>query len=124
MNRADPIETGIEVLRGRYPGADSAFVSGSVMRGEATATSDLDVVVLFPHVECSYRESFFERGWPIETFVHDEETIEYYFIEKDLASGVGAIMHMVHDGVPVPARTPLNERIKARADALVDAGPP
>jgi predicted nucleotidyltransferase len=130
MNRADPIETAVEILRDRYADADSAFVAGSVMRGEGTPTSDLDIVVLFPRIERSYRESFFyprgdfERGWPIETFVHDEETIEYYFIEKDLKSGVGAIMHMVHDGVPVPTRTALNERIKARANALLDAGPP
>ena len=124
MNRADPIETGIEILRRRYAGADSAFVAGSVIRGEPTATSDLDIVVLFPHLAYSYRESFFAGGWPIETFVHDEETIEYYFIEKDVASGIGSIMHMVHDGVAVPGPTVLNERVKARANALLDAGPP
>ena len=59
MNRADPIETGIEILRRRYAGADSAFVAGSVMRGDATA-----------------------------------------------------------------GRTALNERVKARANALLEAGPP
>jgi len=130
MNRADPIETAVEILRERYAGADSAFVAGSVIRGDATATSDLDIVVLFPRLENSYRDSFFHPpgdfacGWPIETFVHDEETIEYYFIEKDRASGVGAIMWMVHDGVAVPGPTPLNERVKSRANALLAAGPP
>ena len=124
MNRTEPIETAIAMLRDRYAQADSAFVAGSVMRGEATASSDLDIVVLYPRLERSYRESFVRDGWPIETFVHDEETIEYYFIEKDLASGVGAMMWMVHDGVAVPTRTPLNDRIKARANALLDAGPP
>jgi hypothetical protein len=33
-------------------------------------------------------------------------------------------MWMVHDGVPVPARTPMNDRVKARANALLKAGPP
>jgi hypothetical protein len=124
MNRADPIETAVAMLRERYAAADSAFVAGSVMRGEATATSDLDIVVLFAHLERSYRESFVRDGWPIDTFVHDEETIEYYFAEQDRASGVGAIMWMVRDGVPVPAETPLARRVKARANALLEAGPP
>ena len=69
-------------MAARYPDADSLFLAGSITRGEATATSDLDLVVLFPFLERSFRESFVHRGWPVEVFAHDEETIEYYFIER------------------------------------------
>lgn len=123
MNGSDPRETAAAILRERYDGADSLLLAGSVIRGEATATSDLDLVVLYPVLERSFRESFHHSGWPVEVFAHDRETIEYFFIEKDLASGVGAMLWMVHDGIAVPGPTELNERVKARAEALLEAGP-
>ena len=95
--RPDPRQAALEILQ-RYPAADSLLLAGSVMRGEATATSDLDIVVLFPHVARSFRESFVHRGWPVDVFAHDIETIEYYFIEQDRKSGVGAIMWMGGQG--------------------------
>jgi hypothetical protein len=124
VNRPDPIQTAATILRERYDGADSVLLAGSVTRGEETATSDLDLVVLYPALDRSFRESFRYAQWPVEAFVHDRETIEYYFIEKDRASGVGSMMWMVHDGIPVPGPTPLNRRIKTRAKALIEAGPP
>ncbi len=96
------MEAAREILSTRYAGADSLLLAGSITRGEATATSDLDLVVLFPNLPRSFRESFVHRGWPVDVFAHDEETIEYYFLEQDLTSGVGAMLWMVHDGIPVP----------------------
>lgn len=122
--RPEPVEAAAEILEQRYAGADSVLLAGSTVRGEATSTSDLDLVVLFPTLERSYRESFAHRGWPVEVFAHDIETIEYFFIEKDRASGVGSMLWMVSDGAPIPRETPLNRRIKARAAALLLAGPP
>jgi hypothetical protein len=124
MKRSDPRQTATTVLRERYGEADSLLLAGSVVRGEETATSDLDLVVLYPQIEQSYRESFMHGGWPIETFVHDEHTIEYYFVEKDLVSGIGSMMWMVSDGLPIVGSTALNTRIKSRANRLLDSGPP
>ena len=45
------------------------------MRGQATETSDLDLVVVYERLEAAYRESFVHGGWPIEVFVHDPETL-------------------------------------------------
>ena len=94
-----------------------------MIRGEATATSDLDLVVLFENIDHAYRESFFHDGWPVEAFVHDEHSIEFYFIEKDLASGVGSLMWMVHEAEVLPGLTLLNRRVKQRADTLIANGP-
>ena len=60
-----------ELFETRYQGANAIFVTGSVVRGEATAHSDLDLVILFPKVERAYRESFIHKGWPVEAFIHD-----------------------------------------------------
>jgi len=124
LTRPEPLQAAGQILAARYPDADSLLLAGSIARGEATATSDLDLVVLFPFVERGFRESFVHRGWPVEVFAHDAETIEYYFIEKDRASGVGSMLWMVHDGIAVPRETALNRRIKVRAAELLAAGPP
>ncbi len=117
-----PIEAAHAVLD-RYPEADSAFLAGSVVRGEATPSSDLDIVMLFEHLDHAFRESFFEADWPVEVFAHDRETIEYYFLEEDRASGIGSLMWMVHDGIAIPDATPLNVAVKARALELIREGP-
>ena len=44
-----------ELFETRYLGANAIFVTGSVIRGEATKHSDLDLVILYPHVEHAYR---------------------------------------------------------------------
>lgn len=52
-------------------------------RGEATATSDLDITVLIDGAPAPYRESLTYAGWPVETFVHTEASIAHY-IAKDV----------------------------------------
>lgn len=117
-------ETVRRIGAARFPDADSIFLCGSVVRGEGTATSDLDLVVLFPHVEAAWRESFTFESWPVECFCHDLETAEYYFTELDRPSGVGALTHMVLDGIAVPNETELAQRLRARAQANYNVGPP
>ena len=107
-----------------FPTADSIFLCGSVVRGEASATSDLDLVVLFAHVDHAWRESFVFESWPVECFCHDLETAEYYFTEMDRPSGIGALLHMVLDGTVVPNETQLSRQLRARAAAAHRDGPP
>ena len=69
----------------RYAGADVILLAGSVVRGQGTATSDLDLVVLFERLPQAYRESLHADGWPVEAFVHDPDTLRYFFLEHDRA---------------------------------------
>ena len=71
--------TVLRIRAERFASADTVFLCGSVSRGEATPTSDLDLVVLFPRVDAAWRESFTFESWPVECFCHDLETAEYYF---------------------------------------------
>ena len=70
------------VLQERYGAADSLLLAGSVVRGEETATSDLDLVVLYPQIEQSYRESFHQDGWPIEAQSCQRSTPTPLFCEE------------------------------------------
>src|SRR5688500_1680444 len=73
-------------LAGRFKGAAFAFVGGSIMRGQGTAASDIDMVVVFPRLERAWRESFMEDEFPVEVFVHDPQTLAY-FLDDGLQNG-------------------------------------
>jgi hypothetical protein len=108
----------------RYPDAAVAFAAGSLVRGEGTRYSDLDLVVVYAALPAAYRESFLFQGLPVEAFVHDPETLEYFFVEMDVASGIPALPQMVVEGREIPAVTDLSRQLKARAAGLIEAGPP
>src|SRR5690349_7126567 len=95
------------VVSQRYPGAAVAFAAGSLVRGEGTAYSDLDLVVVYPTLPAAYRESFRFDGLPVEVFVHDPGTLEYFFVEMDAASGIPALPQMVVEGHEIPGANAL-----------------
>lgn len=112
-------------IRGeRYPDAAAVFAAGSIVRGEGTAFSDLDLVIVHGRLDRAYRESFRYDRVPVEAFVHDPETLEYFFQEVDRPSGVPALAHMVFEGIEIPGANDLSRILKDRAASFIAAGPP
>lgn len=95
-----------QILQKKYPNAEFAFLAGSYIRGEATAFSDLDIVVIFENLPNAYRESFYFQDFPVETFVHDPETLNFFF-EQDAERGIPSLPQMVSEGIAVPTETEL-----------------
>jgi nucleotidyltransferase-like protein len=112
------------IRRERYPGSDSVLVAGSLVRGEGTAYSDLDLVVVYSTLPAAYRESFRFGTYPVEAFVHDPNTLEYFFTQVDRPSGIAALPNMVSEGVEIPGPTELTRRLKNRAVEILAEGPP
>jgi hypothetical protein len=94
------------------------------MRGEGTATSDLDIVVMFRSLEHAYRESFTFGGWPVEAFVHDPETLNYFFRQVDRTAGVPSLPAMVSEGAEIPEASDFSRSIKQLARSVLEEGPP
>ncbi|MFC0189025.1 nucleotidyltransferase domain-containing protein [Fictibacillus aquaticus] len=65
-----------------FPDCDVALLAGSVVRGEETESSDLDIVIFDEKIMDSYRQSYYEFGWPIEVFVHKKSTYQRFFLEN------------------------------------------
>ncbi len=124
MDRADPRDAATQVLAGRFPDAELAFLAGSVVRGEATATSDLDLVVVHAQIEQAFRITFSDHGWPIEAFVHDPGTLRYFMEEVDRPRGVPSLPAMVAEGIPLPSPSALSDRLQRQAADILGAGPP
>ncbi|MCA9572421.1 MAG: nucleotidyltransferase domain-containing protein, partial [Myxococcales bacterium] len=75
-DRADGIEVARRLLASG-PEALLGLVAGSVARGEATADSDLDLLIVAPRVPRATRGTFVAEGWTVELFVHDRGTLEH-----------------------------------------------
>lgn len=121
--RISPAEAARAVFAERYGGARVVFLAGSVLRGEATPASDLDLVVVYERLPHAYREAFLHAGWPVETFVHDPETLGHYF-EADRRRGIPSLARMVFEGVEVPRASEFSAGLKRTAAGLLEAGPP
>ena len=111
-----------EILLTKYPTAEVAFLAGSIVRGEGTAFSDLDIVVIYDDLPNAFRESFYFRAFPVETFVHTSETLNYFF-ETDAKSGVPSLAVMVAEGIEVPAKNDLSEKLKHLANDCLNNPP-
>lgn len=122
-SRPTPYEVARDLYGNRYHGAEVLFVAGSIRRNEATATSDIDLVVVFPKLEHAYRESFMHQGWPVEAFVHDPESLNYFFWEIDAKDGTPSLACMVVEGQPLPEANPLVNKLKSLADQVLQMGP-
>lgn len=116
------IEITKDILRTRYGGAEFAFLSGSIVRGEATAFSDLDIVVIYKELPNAFRECFYFRDFPIETFVHTPETLSYFY-EFDAKTFVPSLASMVAEGIEVPSKNDLSARLKHSANEFLSRPP-
>jgi hypothetical protein len=117
------IKTANAIRNERYSEAAAMFVAGSLVRGDGTVFSDLDLVVVYESLPNAYRESFRFEGFPVEAFVHDPETLNY-FIEVDRLSGVPALPQMVTEGIEIPDSSALSRSLKALAVSVIETGPP
>lgn len=122
-NRPSPTETANSLWQERFSDAEVLFLAGSVVRGEGTPHSDLDIVVVYKKVSTAYRDSFFYQGWPIEVFIHDPETLQYFFDETDGKTGIPALASMVSEGIEVPQTSEFALAVKASAKSVLEAGP-
>lgn len=121
--RPDPIETAKQALALYYPGSLGAFVGGSVIAGMGSATSDIDIAVLYDNsFNAVHRFSTTLDGWPVEFFVHNETAQDFYF-EQDRLKGMCVMPTLVGHGVVIPEEhSHLLDRQKLALE-IIRAGP-
>lgn len=121
----DPKKTVTQLCEHKYSNACAIFWAGSVATGSGyTSRSDLDIVVVFDQVQNAYREAFSYGTWRVDAFIHDIETLRYFFEEIDRKSGIPALPHMVLTGILITTPSLLSKEIKELASKIMDAGPP
>ncbi|WP_214833589.1 nucleotidyltransferase domain-containing protein [Exiguobacterium sp. E4787] len=120
-SKIDPLEAAHHFISTHFPYCQAALLAGSVVRGEATETSDLDIIIFDDTLVSSYRESFIESGWPIELFAHNLTSYRTFF-EQDCQRAIPSLPRMIIEGI-VLKDIDIVEDIKREARALLDSGP-
>jgi predicted nucleotidyltransferase len=87
-----------KLLSEKYPKAEAAFVGGSFARGDATPTSDVDLILLFSAVDYAWRETLSVDGTTVEVFAHDQGTLEYFLTIFDPPTGRVPVAHVIAEG--------------------------
>lgn len=121
MNRIDPFKAAELFTLNHFPNCHGALLAGSVVRGEATVTSDLDIVIFDCNLKSAYRESAIEFGWNIEVFVHNLTSYKEFF-KSDCERARPSLPKMVSEGI-VLKDSGILDHIKHEANELLDKGP-
>jgi predicted nucleotidyltransferase len=121
--KPDPVEVAGRIVAARFPHAACVFAAGSFHRGEATSTSDIDLVAIVEGGDAPFRESFFSEGWPIEAFVHTRESLRRYF-RTDAETRTPSLPTMCLEGAVICDIAGIAESIQMEARTLLAAGPP
>ncbi|WBQ06851.1 nucleotidyltransferase domain-containing protein [Kribbella sp. CA-293567] len=119
----EAVETARELVHQRYPEARAAWLGGSIARGTATSTSDLDITVLLAGPPAPLRESLRHAGWPVELFVHTEQSLAHYS-EKDRLRRQPSMMRLVGETIALIDTDGSGARLQESCRAQILAGPP
>jgi hypothetical protein len=119
--RLPPLEAAKAFVKQFFPDCRGALLSGRVVRGEATTTSDLDIVVFDDRLSASFRESTVAFGWPIEVFAHNLQSYQAFF-ESDRQQARPSLPKMVAEGIVLVDKGCV-AAIKAEATELLRNGP-
>ncbi len=121
-DRLPPARAAEEIRQQKFPDCKAFFLSGSVVSGEATAHSDLDLVVIYDSLEAAWRESFLYKDWPVEAFVHDPATFKY-FLQMDGQAAKPFLAGMVAKGIALPVASEYSLALQAFCQKHLDDGP-
>ena len=116
-----PIDAAKRLIDEYFPTCNAAVLAGSIVRGEGTATSDLDIVIFDESIQASYRESLVKYEWMIEIFVHNLTSYQFFF-EDDCKRGRPSLPNMVSEGIVLKDDGRLG-RIRDEANQLLRRGP-
>lgn len=119
--REAALKTARQLVGEHFPNCITAILGGSIIRGEGTDHSDLDIFIVDPMLQKPYRESLIYNGFPVEVFVH---TLQFYkeFFKNDCDRARPSLPQMVFEG-EVIVQHDLTNSIIQEAKALLEAGP-
>jgi|GEM_PF-1084338 len=121
-DRLPPAQAAEEIRQQKISACKAFFLSGSVVRGEATPHSGLNLVVIYASLEAAWRESFLYKDWPVEAFVHDPATFKY-FLKMDGQAAKPFLAGMVAKGIPLPVASDYSRALQNSCQKHLDDGP-
>ncbi len=105
-----------------FPDCLAAILFGSVARGDATASSDLDIIIVSHEDIGPYRKTFREYDWVIETF-HGSRNYNEDKIMRFRGGRVPSFLTSYAEGVILKDDNNFARNLKEKAIAILAQGP-
>ncbi|MED4280416.1 nucleotidyltransferase domain-containing protein [Priestia megaterium] len=121
LKKLEPLQAATQFISKHYPNCQGALLAGSVVRGEATCTSDLDLVIFDDSLTSSFRESLIGFGWAIEVFAHNLTSYQAFF-KSDCKRARPSLPRMISEGIILTDKGVM-QAIKKEAAQLLEKGP-
>lgn len=118
----ESVRLATQVVAQRFSSPVAAWLGGSVVRGTATALSDLDITVLLGGPPAPMRESLRADGVPVELFVHTESSLAFYRA-TDQDRRQPTMQRLVGESVVLVDRDGSGERLRRDCLHEIAAGP-
>ncbi|MBO9626445.1 MAG: nucleotidyltransferase domain-containing protein [Microbacterium sp.] len=119
------LDTAERFVAARYPEATTAIVAGSTARGERTATSDIDLLLigetLFDGAKESEASTHEFEGEVFEVFAYTPKGFETW-AERGVAQHRPVVVHMLVEGIPIRADDGF-DALRRRWATVVATGP-
>jgi hypothetical protein len=122
MERMEGIAAARTFVDTRYPGCLAALFCGSVARGEATPSSDLDILIVASEDIEFYRKSFRDYGWVIEAFVGSRKFTEGK-IQRPRQNHSPSFLTSWAEGIILKDHNNFARGLKEKAIAILEEGP-
>ncbi|MGP5306405.1 nucleotidyltransferase domain-containing protein [Brachybacterium alimentarium] len=121
---ADFVERARSFVRSRYPQACAAFLGGSAASGDATESSDLDVLVVLPDEwsTVAFVETTTYKGQLVEAFVYGGDALEDW-LGKGRAQARPVLDRLIGQGQPL-LQGRFAEELASASQKVLGAGPP
>ncbi|SHJ84533.1 Nucleotidyltransferase domain-containing protein [Anaerobranca californiensis DSM 14826] len=111
-----------EYVLKEHPNAFLAILAGSVVRGESTETSDLDIVIINEGEEPPYRKSVIYQKWPIELFVYNQKAYKEQ-CQREVEKAKPFLLTMILEGIPIIDRDKNFHILKREGEEILKKGP-
>ena len=95
----DAVDRARSFVREHHPAAVVALLGGSHARGTATATSDLDIVVVDPAAEWAYRRTWLFHDVKVETFVYRDTGVLATWLDEQKRERKPTLFSLVGESI-------------------------
>lgn len=108
----------------KHPQCCAALIWPKPLTHAINGLKHIQILLMYPSIKAPWEEIAEWDGCTLETFVHDERTLEIVLREQEFPSGVPVFSRLIIAATCIANEPSLDARLKCMAQKSLDAGPP